>query len=149
MLDIASYNTAACFWWEVHRAGGFPAIRAILASMRGERPQTTGEFVVRHVNPILGADLRPLLGRLGFEPRELEASPRRLPPRLCTRIGTAGRDVLSGTSGRDVLCGLVGDDVFRSRDRTADVIRCGPGKDVVAADRRDQVGRDCERVSRR
>jgi hypothetical protein len=147
--DFASYTTAACFWWEAHRIGGFPGLRAILSSMRGEPPATTGAFVVRHVNPILGSDLRPLLRRLGFEETELAATSRRLPPRMCTRIGTAGRDVLSGTSGRDVLCGLVGDDVFRSRDRTADLIRCGPGQDVVAADRRDQVGRDCERVRRR
>jgi RTX calcium-binding nonapeptide repeat (4 copies) len=147
--SAATYNTAGCFWWEIHRLGGFPAIRAILASMRGERPLTTGAFVIRHVNPILGADLRPLLGRLGFDPAELEAPARRLPPRLCTRIGTAGPDTLAGTAGRDVLCGLAGADVFRARDRKADLIRCGPGRDVVAADRRDQVGRDCERVSRR
>jgi hypothetical protein len=147
--DTASYNSAACFWWEVHRVGGFPAIRAILASMRGERPRTTGEFAVRHVNPILGADLRPLLGTLGFEPGELEAAPRRLPPALCTRIGTAGRDILSGTRGRDVLCGLGGADLFRTRDGNADSIRCGPGKDAVVADRRDRVAADCERVSRR
>jgi len=148
-LDIGSYNTAACFWWEVRRLGGFPAVRAVLASMRGERPRTTGEFVVRHVNPILGADLRPLLARLGFESGELEAPARRLPPQLCTRIGTAGRDVLSGTRGRDVLCGLAGADLFRTRDGSADTIRCGSGKDVVVADRRDRVARDCERVSRR
>ena len=148
-IDGPSYNSAGCFWWDVHRVGGFPAIRAILASMRGERPRTTGDFVVRHVNPILGANLRPLLLTLGFEPAELEATPRRLPPQLCTRIGTAGRDVLTGTRGRDVLCGLGGADLIRVRDGSADSIRCGPGKDVVVADRRDRVARDCERVSRR
>jgi hypothetical protein len=147
--DISSYNTAACFWWEVHRLGGFPAIRAVLASMRGERPRTTGELVVRHVNPILGADLRPLLGRLGFEPGELAATPRRLPPQLCTRIGTAGRDVLAGTPGRDVVCALGGADLVRVRDGGRDAVACGPGKDTVLADRRDRVSRDCERVSRR
>jgi hypothetical protein len=142
------YNTAACFWWEVQRVGGFPALRAILASMRGEPPLTTGALVVRHVNPILGADLRPLLRRLGFEPAELEAPPRRLPPWLCTRIGMAGRDVLDGTRGRDVLCGLGGADLFRVRGGGADLVRCGPGRDAVLADQRDVVTRDCERVTR-
>jgi hypothetical protein len=145
----ADYNTAACFWWEAQRVGGFAGLRALLASMRLRPPLTTGELVVQHANPILGADLRPVLRRLGFEPAELTAPARRLPPQLCTRIGTAGRDVLDGTRGRDVLCGLAGADLFRSRGGGADVIRCGPGKDAVLADRRDLVARDCERVARR
>jgi hypothetical protein len=80
--------------------------------------------------------------------------------------GTAGRDVIRGLGGNDVLYGFAGDDVLsggRGRDRllaglgndvahaadgARDMIACGPGRDLVYADRADRVGRDCERVRR-
>ena len=143
-----TYNTAACFWWEAQRVGGFAGLRALLASMRLRPPLTTGELVIQHANPVLGVDMRPFLLRYGFAPEELTAPPRNLPEHLCTRIGTPGSDSLAGTRGRDVLCGLGGADTFRTRDGVADVVRCGAGRDVVVADRRDRVA-GCERVSRR
>ncbi len=79
--------------------------------------------------------------------------------------GGSGRDVLSGgtgsdrlsdRSGRDTFSGGTGNDRIDARDtsaagrRIADIVRCGTGRyDVVLADRRDFVARDCERVTRR
>jgi hypothetical protein len=39
--------------------------------------------------------------------------------------------------------------VIPVRDGERDVVRCGSEDDTVVADRKDVVGRDCERVSRR
>jgi hypothetical protein len=164
---IEAYNTAACFWWEIHRIGGFPAVRALLASMRADPPFSTAELVVQHANVIAGVDIRPLMIRYGFTAADLDAVPSPSVPRVCTRLGTDGADVLSGTTGSDVLCGaagadrltgLGGADVFRAgagndvlaaRDGVADAVACGPGRDSVTADRRDRVNRDCEVVRRR
>jgi hypothetical protein len=165
-ITTRHYHTAACFWLEVHRLGGFPTIRAVLASMRARRPRTTGEFAVQHVNPILGADLRPVLGRYGFGPADLQSEPRPPGPLPCTRIGTARADRLVGTAGADRLCGLAGADrldagagrdvleggagadTVSARDRVRDTIRCGAGRDLAVVDRVDAVARDCERVRR-
>ena len=62
--------------------------------------------------------------------------------------GDAGNDRIAGGSSNDVLKGNSGNDVINGgsgRDR----ISCGRGTDTVIADRRDRVGRDCERVRRR
>jgi hypothetical protein len=64
-------------------------------------------------------------------------------------LGRAGRDRLTGGSGRDVFDGGTGDDRIEARDRLAERIVCGPGRDTVVADRSDRVSRDCERVRRR
>lgn len=63
--------------------------------------------------------------------------------------GLEGDDRIDGGPGDDVLDGGPGGDVILARDATRDKIRCGPGRDTVAADRRDRVARDCERVRRR
>lgn len=161
-----AYHTAACFWWEAQRVGGFPGVRALLASMRLRPPLTTGELVVQHANPVLGVDVRPYLLRYGFEPQELQAPPPPPAHRICTRLGTDAADVLDGTGRADVLCGAggsdrltggggadvfragAGNDVVLARDGVIDAVACGPGRDTVTADRRDRVNRDCERVRR-
>lgn len=84
----------------------------------------------------------------------------------CTRTGTKRGEKLAGTPGRDLLCALggddrlvggggedrlfghEGDDRIDARDGGFDVVGCGPGSDVVVADRADLVGSDCERVTR-
>ena len=84
----------------------------------------------------------------------------------CTRTGTARADRLAGSSGPDLLCafggsdrlrggrgsdrlfGGDGDDRIDARDGTFDVVGCGPGRDLVLADKRDLVGEDCERRQR-
>jgi hemolysin type calcium-binding protein len=162
----ATYTTAACFWWEAQRLGGFAGLRALLASMRIRPPLTTGELVVQHANVVLGTDMRGVLLRYGFATAELAAPPPPAAPRVCTRLGTDAADVLEGTTGPDVLCGAAGadrltgrggpdvfragagNDVLQARDGVADAVACGPGRDSVTADRRDRVNRDCERVRR-
>lgn len=71
-------------------------------------------------------------------------------------IGDAGNDRLTDTSGRDSFRGGAGNDRINSRDTTPsgrrrpDVVGCGAGRhDVAIVDRRDHVGRDCERIVRR
>jgi Ca2+-binding RTX toxin-like protein len=63
--------------------------------------------------------------------------------------GDSGDDVINGGIGRDRLSGGGGDDLLRSRDGFRDDVRCGRGFDIVIADRRDRVARDCELVFRR
>ena len=75
-----------------------------------------------------------------------------------TRLGTARSETLRGTAaadfldprdGRDRVVAGSGADRVKAFDRYVDDVRCGPGADVVAADLRDRVARDCETVSRR
>ena len=71
--------------------------------------------------------------------------------------GEEGNDVLNGWGGSDFLYGGAGQDLLRggrgadrlaARDGQLDMIRCGPGRDRVLADRIDFVARDCELVAR-
>ena len=62
--------------------------------------------------------------------------------------GGAGNDKLNGGTGPDYLSGGAGFDVIDARDRSIDRVACGPGVDLVKADRHDRVSRDCERVRR-
>jgi Ca2+-binding RTX toxin-like protein len=61
--------------------------------------------------------------------------------------GQDGKDRITGTDGADELIGGPGRDVIRSRDRAADVVDCGTGRDVAIVDRRDDV-RNCTIVAR-
>jgi Ca2+-binding RTX toxin-like protein len=63
-------------------------------------------------------------------------------------VGAEGDDRLFGNRGRDRISAGPGADTIAARDAQADTISCGSGRDTVAADRRDRIGRDCERVSR-
>jgi Tol biopolymer transport system component len=62
--------------------------------------------------------------------------------------GRGGDDRIVGGSGNDRITGGTGDDTIVSKDRDRDTVRCGPGRDRVVADYRDQIGRDCEVVLR-
>jgi len=53
-----------------------------------------------------------------------------------------------GTPHPDVVRGSRLNDVIRVNGGGSDRINCGRGSDVVYADRRDRVARDCERVTR-
>ena len=64
-------------------------------------------------------------------------------------FGGAGNDRLDGGSGRDLLDAGSGNDVVAARDKSVDTIRCGAGRDVVVADRKDRVAKGCETVRRR
>jgi RTX calcium-binding nonapeptide repeat (4 copies) len=71
--------------------------------------------------------------------------------------GGAGNDIISGGRGNDIISGGAGDNVIRggpgndlisSNDGSREVVDCGPGDDIVHADRNDRlVG--CERVKHR
>ena len=69
----------------------------------------------------------------------------RFPDRIC---GRRGADEIDPLAGKDFVFAGAGPDRIFARDVNGDVIRCGPGKDVVFADRKDVVARDCERVHR-
>jgi Ca2+-binding RTX toxin-like protein len=62
--------------------------------------------------------------------------------------GGPGNDTASGGAGRDHIVTGLGADRVSARDRTRDVVNCGPGRDSVSADKVD-VLRNCERVTRR
>jgi hypothetical protein len=62
--------------------------------------------------------------------------------------GDAGGDVVIGGLGVDEINGGAGDDDVRARDGIQDVVRCGDGDDRVDADTLDEVGGDCEAVTR-
>jgi len=64
-------------------------------------------------------------------------------------FGGAGNDQITGGAGADEISAGPGNDVVNVRDGTRDVVTCGTGRDLVVADRKDRVGRDCERVERR
>jgi uncharacterized repeat protein (TIGR01451 family) len=64
-------------------------------------------------------------------------------------FGQAGHDLLNGGPGLDLLDAGVGNDTIQARDGNRDIIRCGPGKDTVVADKKDTVARSCETVKRR
>lgn len=61
--------------------------------------------------------------------------------------GGPGADTLVGGAGKDVLIGGRGRDIISAVDGTKDTISCGPGRDVVRADRIDKLS-GCERVRR-
>jgi Ca2+-binding RTX toxin-like protein len=61
--------------------------------------------------------------------------------------GSTGNDRISGGSGKNKYSGGPGDDTINARNRRAETIDCGSGRDTVVADRNDRVKR-CERVTR-
>ncbi len=66
----------------------------------------------------------------------------------CERVRRGGRrsDKLRGRRRRDCLYGGAGADRLLVRGGGADAVDCGPGRDLVRADRFDRVSDDCERV---
>lgn len=69
-----------------------------------------------------------------------------------TLTGSAGANVLDGGRGDDTLSGLGGPDLLLTADRSADIVRCGPGVDLARMDGRDffrsATGQRCERPRR-
>ena len=70
-------------------------------------------------------------------------------------LGGSGNDFASGDPGSDTVVGeegrdIVDGDAFIVNNRPAmrDIVSCGGGFDRVAADTKDQVAPDCERVRR-
>jgi len=63
-------------------------------------------------------------------------------------FGGAGNDTIFGNIGSDVVDGGPGNDRINMVDKTTDRVVCGRGRDIVFADPRDKVGKDCESVRR-
>ena len=80
-------------------------------------------------------------------PRERRTYLRDALCRPALRSSRSGRDPSSG-KGKDRVAAGAGPDVIYARDGDRDVIACGLGRDLVIADRKDKVARDCERVRR-
>jgi hypothetical protein len=59
----------------------------------------------------------------------------------------SGDDEIGAGPGIDDVDAGPGADSIRTIDQARDIVRCGPGRDEVEADRRDRISRDCERVS--
>ena len=70
----------------------------------------------------------------------------RFADRIC---GRRGADYIDPLGRKDYVYAGAGPDVLNTGDGYGDVISCGPGRDLVFADRKDKVSRDCERVRRR
>jgi Gametolysin peptidase M11 len=82
---------------------------------------------------------------IGSSPRVVGPILRRARASTTRRAGRR----LQGRPGPDVLRGGPGNDTLLARDRSRDSVRCGRGLDLVLADRRDAVARDCEVVKLR
>jgi hypothetical protein len=65
-----------------------------------------------------------------------------------TIAGSDNGDLIGGTPGPDKVRSRGGDDSVNVRGGDRDKVGCGAGTDKVRADRRDRVGRSCERVRR-
>jgi Ca2+-binding RTX toxin-like protein len=63
--------------------------------------------------------------------------------------GGPGADLILGGGGNDEIRAGQGGDRIEIRDGRVDAVSCGGGRDRVIADAIDDVGRNCERVSRR
>ena len=64
------------------------------------------------------------------------------------RFGTGASDRIRGASRPDKIYALEGNDSIDVRGGGRDFVDCAPGRDVVRADRRDVVARNCERRRR-
>jgi hypothetical protein len=62
--------------------------------------------------------------------------------------GRGANDLIDAGSGRDRVIGGAGSDRIATSDGFADRVTCNTARDIVTADRLDQVAADCEIVSR-
>ena len=61
-------------------------------------------------------------------------------------VGTLGADQVRPRAGNDNIKSRGGGDLIVSRGGGADKVKCGGGKDVVEADKKDWIGKSCEKV---
>jgi hypothetical protein len=61
-------------------------------------------------------------------------------------VGTLGADQVRPRAGNDNIKSRAGGDLIVSRGGGADKVKCGGGKDVVEADKKDRIGKSCEKV---
>ena len=70
-------------------------------------------------------------------------------PGLDYIVGTGGANRIDAGPDPDTVLAGGGGDRIRARDRATDDVQCGRGRDIVAIDALDTVGRGCERIRRR
>jgi hypothetical protein len=61
-------------------------------------------------------------------------------------VGTLGNDLVKPRAGNDNVKSRGGADRIISRGGGADKVKCGGGKDLVEADKKDRIGKSCERA---
>jgi Ca2+-binding RTX toxin-like protein len=61
--------------------------------------------------------------------------------------GGKGNDTLTGNAGKDSLVGGPGSDSINAKDGVSELVKCGPGRDKVRADKKDRLS-GCETVRR-
>jgi Ca2+-binding RTX toxin-like protein len=66
--------------------------------------------------------------------------------RADTLVGGGGPDRIKGGDGRDQVAAGRGIDTVKVRGGSRDTVSCGPGRDLVVADNRDVIARNCELV---
>ena len=108
-------------------------VTVILDGAPGDGEAGENDNVLDDVETVLGGGGADMLG--GSDGRD-------------TLRGGGSADVVDGGDGVDVLAGEDGDDLIAARDGAADTVTCGPGSDMVNADREDSVDGDCELVDR-
>lgn len=64
---------------------------------------------------------------------------RRRITNFCFIPASARSELLRGTPGTDLVLAGSGDDLILVRDQRRDVVKCGPGRDTVRADRADRL----------
>jgi Ca2+-binding RTX toxin-like protein len=62
--------------------------------------------------------------------------------------GGPGNDTLYGGPGADRIFGGPGNDTIHAADGVKDTVDCGPGRDIVYADKHDKIATNCEVVHR-
>ena len=115
---------------------------------------TTSTLAIRLAGALLG-----LLVALGASATSAAAATVRGTALADQLVGTNAADVIDGRAGADFIHGRAGSDVVDAGvgpdrvaiayDGSVDRVRCGPGVDLVTADRTDVVGPDCEVVTLR
>jgi Ca2+-binding RTX toxin-like protein len=168
----AGISTNVTVWGNVGQAGEQDATAVVTSLVEQELASTLSDNTTTLDIPLRGATMTP-------PPPVRTPSPPGTPTRLpkgISRTGTARADVLIGGLGNDTLNGGRGNDTIKggagndhliggagvdrlfggrgndrvdARDGTRDVVDCGPGTDLVRADKKDTISRDCEQVSRR
>jgi dipeptidyl aminopeptidase/acylaminoacyl peptidase len=130
---------------------------SVVYTWRGGLTRTalTGRSVLLHPAAGLGAAFSPVSDAIAW------AGPRHICPGhisiliqaplagSCDVSGTPGPDVIEGSAREnDVILAGGGNDLVHANDGHTDRVNCGPGRDVVWADRTDRLTR-CEVIHRR
>jgi hypothetical protein len=147
------------------KAGESAEVRILEYDFAGNGSPAAGVQVGGQVTDAAGEATIPLpdAGRFvlrGIRGSDIPTAPKRIcvwenAPTECETlshgriVGTTGADQLKGGSVPEFLVGRRGNDRFNVRDSATDVVSCGPGDDVVIADKFDRARRDCEQVKRK